>query len=350
VAVSGLIKKDNGTLPTTSALIPTKQGRHLRSELLSGIHFLRRSLDIWQLILWSFVLDIVVFAILSELKPDGLRSFPLNQTLIAAIAVAAFGTLRGSVITFSDLVRTTQMKLSGSKKVLPWLIVITLVPVVEFLIKLSEKGITSSIIFLLVPVVAAFSMFRQVQQRRQQETSYDQDAVLRIEELNKQNFVIAIVPMVCARLAGFVGTLIAVISDNQISMFVMYQALGLVLLANLRPITEQFLIRCVRCAGWASRPFKHYHCCPACSTDFHTDKAKTLRERLSRPGSIVKEEIAANDIRIQNPVIQPDPGQAKKPRRFFEFALSRTISSRRSTNPSPARAKPALTSILRGKG
>ncbi len=330
-----------------------------RLESLSGIFYLRRSLRIWQLVLWSFIADLLFFAVLSELKPTSLGAFPLAGTLITAVLVAAIATMRGSVVHFSDALRAAQFKLAKSKAILPLLIAVTIIPLAELIIKLNDLGTSSMIALVVITVGAIFSISRQTRQRRQQDDAFERDAVSRIEELNKQNFVICLVPIACARLVGLVGVLNASISDSPFLMFVLYEVLALVLFANLRPITDQFLTRCNRCACWASRPFKHYHCCPSCSADFHGDKAKALRERLSTPGSITKEEIRPIDAQIRKPVVRnPDQGagqyasqcQAKKPRRFFELAVSRATSSRRSSAPSPIRASAELRKPLRGKG
>ena len=228
---------------------------------------------------------------------------------------------------------------------------VTLIPLAELVIKLNDLGASSIIILIAIAAGAIFSITRQAQQRRLRDEVFEQDAVLRIEELNKQNFVICLGPIICARIVGLVGTLSTSISDDPFLMFVLYETLALILFVNLRPITDQFLTRCNRCACWASRPFKHYHCCPSCSTDFHGDKAKALRERLSTPGSITKDEIKPSDAQIRKPVDQYHVQcQAKKPRRFFELVVSRAASSRRSDGPSSTCASAEVSKPLRGNG
>jgi hypothetical protein len=349
------LTQSNGSKPS---ITPPARPRYVyrnknqrRRESLSGIYYLRKSLHIWQLVLWSFALDILLFAVLSEVNATSMLALPINETLIGAIIVAVLGTMRGSVVSFSDTLRAAQFKFAKSKVALPLLIAIVLIPLGELVIKLGDIGASSMLILAAIIAAAGFSIYRQINLRREQNAQFERDAVSRIEELNKQNFVIALVPIVCARIVGLTGVFAALISENPILMFVLYETLAIVMYANLRPITDQFLIRCNRCASWASRPFKHYHCCPSCSTDFHADKAKALRERLSAPGSISKEEIEPRSDQIQIPVEEfGDQCQAKKPRRFFELALSRAASSKRSKLFSPAPANEELNKPLPGKG
>ena len=176
--IRGLIRllkrfKPHESRPRTFAREQPAEARTTqRPEIFSGIFYLRRALHFWHLIFLSFAADIIVFALARSVPRSGLESLPITTTLIIAVCIAILGTMRNQAIGFSDWLHDLQSKIAASKLVLPLLILATIVPLGELLLKVGQLGDRSIFIILAIALGGGFSIYRQLHARNQQTKQY----------------------------------------------------------------------------------------------------------------------------------------------------------------------------------
>ncbi len=145
---------------------------------------------------------------------------------------------------------------------------------VEFFVKIDVRGVSIEGIVPIVFALVAFAvivtrsvrtMRKQMQEQSQHLTLMWTDRIYWVEQVNKQIFSLAIVPIISARLLSISGMLTIRASTTMPLSLIPYLALATLLLLAAYPQREYFVIQCRRCGYWTSRALKGLRGCPKCN-------------------------------------------------------------------------------------
>ncbi len=283
--------------PNNSYMGSKSSNHHLpvRIARYKSIDSLRRSIKLWNCLLFSMPLDLILYQILSSNRiTQKLFSFEAVTIVLAAI------TLTLVIFLFINITETylKVKKLQGvltqiKEKNYYWIIVLMLaaVPIIDLLRHtVKVDGAISWIVAIAVVTLSIFGITKESIAERKAEKEAIDDKVIWVERANHELFIFTIMPIICARSLSLVALIQYLINPTGAVYYLPYFIGSLILLLYFKPTWQNFIDNCPRCSMLTSIVIREIGSCPACDREQYAVKipepeieivAEQVAEKLS---------------------------------------------------------------------
>ena len=236
-------------------LIPFRPPRY------TSLYLHHRAQQLWRILFYTLPLDTLLLLI-----PGQVPGNALDVPIIIAALIALMLTVREWV--FSLLQRGREFRDTWIKPyVAIGAVLIAGLSVFEVLFRAHKAGAQAIVVALIVALPTIIAVRRMIRETNARNKSFEQDRVLWVNQINIQNFIIAVLPMAAARAVSILGVLRCLSSDNPWLWYALPLSFSLVLLIASYPAREHFVVTCSNCGQWTTRALKGLGFCPSCAVE-----------------------------------------------------------------------------------
>jgi hypothetical protein len=240
----------------------------VRSTGLKVLENFERSQFLWTLALASLPVDclIVLSGLQIALPPQ--TQMNLQIAALALLVISAAFLLREPLITALDKLQSfqysiTKLSIKHSKIIF---LVIAAATAFEIILRFGRFGVLALAAAAFVSFKAVRAIRANFKDQKQKFEAFERDKLLLVEKMDRQLFLISLLPIFTARLASLAAALVA-LPSHDIYVWLPFGAVSLVLLFTFMPQREDFIVRCSRCSRWTSRSLQGKGQCPICARE-----------------------------------------------------------------------------------
>ncbi len=243
--------------PTTAP----KVLRPFRPPRFPSVYLHGKAILVWKVLLYTLPIDALLLSTTIRVPRA-----PLTTAVVAAALLAFLFGFRERIFSSLSWLRSARKSLLSTYAKVGAILCVVLI-VVELLVRFSKFGMYAPAAVLVIAIPAIFAVRKGLRETKQRNDALERDRVLWVNQINIQNFFLAITPMFAARFISFAGTLISLGEPNPLIGYSVSTILSLFLLLGAYPLKEHFVVACSGCGHWTSRALQNLGFCPLCAVE-----------------------------------------------------------------------------------
>ena len=205
---------------------------------------------VWNIAFITLPLDLLMLIVEPEQIQSTLGSLitQLDPLIVLLAALAYLGTASQVTLGWSEKFQKFQDVLSNSSFHTYALGLAILIPLAELAIRLSQLGLGGIAFIITFLVIASFSIRSQLKQARSP-SHKDSRGRNWQTELNRQNLIVQLIPIIAARLLSLIGVTQSIGADSSLGLVLLFPICASAVLLALMPKAESYFITCRGCAN-----------------------------------------------------------------------------------------------------
>ncbi|MCB9029935.1 MAG: hypothetical protein H6619_02710 [Deltaproteobacteria bacterium] len=264
---------------TSNHLLPIRAVKHKSSDSI------RAATHIWNYLFLSLPLDVALFYLLKNyfdvtfINAKGCEYIFIMLLIVAGI----FASFKNYTLTYLML-KNLQRKfinIKNSKYYLPAALLLAMLPILHLFVQaLSLKNLGMILLGVIVVSTGMYGNYKQVKQDQKKHLNQNSDKVNWLEQINREIYIISLIPIVASRLISLIGVAIVLSTQSNSAQYAVYLTTAILLLYYFRPRTELYVMHCKRCSVWTSIALYYEGFCPVCMREEFTVKEKDLTTKV----------------------------------------------------------------------
>jgi hypothetical protein len=215
----------------------------------------RLSLKIWEVLLYSLLIDACLIGSIDTLSDSG-----AVYSVAGLLLVALIGFKTEAIFEKWTVVLRYREKVSRSYG--KWMIgIAVMLSAVEVFLHIGRSlSATALVLAGLISIPVAFTTLKRLLRSNWNRNNATQNLSQQVETQNLQLLLIAMLPVLAARMVSLVGVLTFEVQDATLLTM-----LSAVLLISLQPKERSFRVLCRTCHNPTSRALVYLGICPCCA-------------------------------------------------------------------------------------
>ncbi len=245
---------------------PITDKKPLRPIRFTSRYYYALTLKYWHWLMLSSPIDLVLLWPDTSFLKDSLSSQIFFSLWVFLVSLSAIFVARDYIINALLHVGNSQTKIAllSSRYSLFILGFLAAVTFTELTNKLGGVSISSLLVAALITIVAIQSIRKTLHEQHEHHGLMEDDRSFWIEQNNRKVFLIAMTPLLAARLASPIGILYAIMQDLPLYLLLLYPSISWMLLFIFFPSEKHFMIPCRGCGIKTSTVLMHLGLCPVC--------------------------------------------------------------------------------------